>query len=227
MSTIKSSIYLLFILSSARLSASQDSLYFFNAKADIQIKKMDVVEDFTAHIRYNLTDTIWMSLTGTLGIEGARLLILKDSTYILDKINKISEAFSNDNPNPFFPFIFQLSDWKLFLINTPLPNDSNTLLIDNENGKTIQHIDTIQTKTLLIKNHLIQYCEWNHRLTQQKCKANFEDYIKTPQGHFLAKRRSLDISDPQGENVQISIAYVDYKFNSPKPFPFNFAKYKP
>jgi hypothetical protein len=71
----------------------QDGLSFFHAKSEIVIERNGEKQDFTAHIRYNLKDTLWVSFTGAFGIEGARMLVTKDSTYIINKIEKTNMAF--------------------------------------------------------------------------------------------------------------------------------------
>lgn len=87
--------YLLVLIQTLLLSAifGQESLNFFTAKSEITVQKNGEKEEFTAHIRYNLKDTLWISFSGSFGVEGARMLVVKDSTYIINKIEKTSMAF--------------------------------------------------------------------------------------------------------------------------------------
>ena len=82
--------YLLVLIQTLLLSAifGQESLNFFTAKSEITVQKNGEKEEFTAHIRYNLKDTLWISFSGSFGVEGARMLVVKDSTYIINKIEK-------------------------------------------------------------------------------------------------------------------------------------------
>ncbi len=82
--------------------------YTFNnvqAKAKINFNDGKMNQNFTANIRIKDEQTIWLSLTGPFGIEGARVLIEKDRIQILDKLNNAyyDEPFSFINTYLPFP----------------------------------------------------------------------------------------------------------------------------
>ncbi|TBT96510.1 putative oolyprenol monophosphomannose synthase, partial [Hamiltosporidium magnivora] len=86
----------------------------------LQFKVDNSVESFTTHIRYKPQDSVWMSFTGLLGIEGARLLIDKDSVYVHNKLEKTYFATPIQEKNEWVPFGFSLEDWDILLTNHAL-----------------------------------------------------------------------------------------------------------
>lgn len=205
---------------------SQEDIKFFYAKSEIVIERNGLKEDFIAHIRYNLKDTLWVSFTGTFGIEGARMLITKDSTYIINKLEKSSTVFTNGEENDIIPYAFSLEDWKVLLLNIPLLKDSSTEIV-MENDillNTNYSLDKIQ-KTYQ-KNNRILKCQFNNTRRGMLCEVVYNQYDNSTKTWNLAKERQIQISQSSAEPIKISIKYLDFTFNEPKPFHFNFSKYK-
>ncbi len=63
------------------------NLKSLNAKASVDINMPDLNQDVNSQIRWIRDSVLWMNFT-VLGIEGARLLITKDSFFMVDRINK-------------------------------------------------------------------------------------------------------------------------------------------
>jgi hypothetical protein len=76
------------------------------AKIDVTEKK---TRSFTANIRMVRDSIIWASLTGALGVEGARIIATKDSIHIIDKLNKIYYQKPFNYINEFVPFPLDLN----------------------------------------------------------------------------------------------------------------------
>jgi hypothetical protein len=203
---------------------SQDSLYFFHAKSDVVIERNGKKEDFTAHILFNLRDTLWISFTGTFGIEGARMLMTTDSCFVINKLEGTAFAYSIYDDNNLIPYAFTIEDWKMLLLGHTKDTFQSTVEEENKIWKV--GYDEHQTKKLLFdKKHLLQ-CKYIHTQTASKCDIKFSEFNIKKNEPTIAMTRSIRIDSHSEENVQISIKYVDYKFNQPQPFQFNFAKYK-
>lgn len=206
---------------------SQESLNFFTAKSEITIQRNGEKEEFTAHIRYNLKDTLWISFTGSFGIEGARMLVTKDSTYIINKLEKTSMAFFSEEENYLIPYAFSLQDWNLLLLNQPLIGDSNTEFIMENDIKISSHYSNHHIKKMYQKNNRLLKCHFNNTKNGMLCEVVYNNFAADTKSWALAKERNVKIMQtPTDEPITISIRYLDFAFNSPKPFNFNFAKYK-
>ena len=204
----------------------QDEIKFFHAKSEITIERNGVKEDFIAHIRYNLKDTLWVSFTGTFGIEGARMLMTKDSTYILNKIEKTSTVFTNEEENDIIPYAFSLEDWKILLLNIPSkPDSSSEIIMENDLLLTTQYSKDKIQKTYQ-KNNRILKCQFNNTRRGMLCEIVYNQYDNSTKTWNLAKERQVQINQALSEPIKISIKYLDFAFNQPRPFHFNFSKYK-
>lgn len=221
--------YLLVLIQTLLFSAifGQGSLNFFTAKSEITIQKNGEKEEFTAHIRYNLKDTLWISFTGSFGIEGARMLVTKDSTYIINKIDKTSLAFFSEEENYLIPYAFSLQDWNLLLLNQPLISDSNTEFIMENDVKISSHYSDHHIKKMYQKNNRLLKCHFNNTRSGKLCEVMYSNYTADSKSWAIAKERNVKImQSTEDEPITISIRYLDFAFNSPRPFNFNFSKYK-
>ena len=207
-------------------SYCQAELKFFNAKSEIIIERNGVKEDFIAHIRYNLNDTLWVSFTGTFGIEGARMLITKDSTYIINKLDKTSSVFTNEEENDIIPYSFSLDDWKILLLNIPTNQDSaSEMVMENEILVHTYFSQNKIQKTYQKTNRLLK-CHFNNTRNGMICEVIYNQYDNSSKVWPLAKERNIQITQASREPIKISIKYLEYSFNNVKPFQFNFTQYK-
>lgn len=224
MSNTKTKFIFLFIVNSFLLEIkAQDNLHFFQAKSNIIIEKEGSKEEYTAHIRFNLRDTLWISFTGTLGIEGARMLMTTDSCFIINKLNNTGFASSIYDDNEMIPFRLSIEDWKIILINQVIDTFQNQ--VEEESKIWKLNYDGFQTRKYHLDRNQLQACKFSNTQLASNCLVQFSEFIQIKNKPSLAMSRKITIDNPSGDNVLITIKYVDYKFNHPMPFQFNFAKY--
>lgn len=215
-------IILGFFSTNGDLSAT-DTSKFFIAKADIQIDQNGNQESFTAHIRYKILDTLWISFTGPLGIEGGRMLVTKDSTYIINKMDKTAYRTSNLEGNIYFPIALDLYDWSMILLNKVYPIDSSTLVSELNELKCLTYYYPIYTKSLLVtKSENISQAIF--RLGNYNCQIAFSNYLNTNQSNQLAKRRRLHVKS-ELDNTIIDLEYIHFEYDKIVSLPFDFSKY--
>jgi Domain of unknown function (DUF4292) len=199
----------------------QDKLHFFSAKADISIDKNDEKQDFTGHIRFNTRDTLWISFTGSFGIEGARMLVTNDSTFVINKLEKTAMAYSNDQSNDLIPYSFSMYDWRMLLLNIPYPIDSFSTQDPDSSWVKLSSDSKVKYK---LKSNLVHTCQLQQFSTNMSCNVDFSQFVKQEKMQ-IANHRILNISNGGENSFKIVIRYVDFKLNSIEPFVFNFAKY--
>jgi hypothetical protein len=224
---IKNKIFfIVFSFLAIKPTYSQNELNFFYAKSEIVIERNGTKEDFVAHIRFNLKDTLWVSFTGTFGIEGARMLITKDSTFIINKLDKTSAVFTNEEENDIIPYAFSIEDWKILLLNIPKEKDSVAeVIMEKDVLLTTQYLENKIQKTYQ-KNNRILKCHFNNTKKGTICEVVYNQYDNSTKIWDLAKERQILISQGSTDPIKISIKYLDFTFNQVKPFHFNFSKYK-
>ncbi len=69
-------------------SAADFNFEYLTAKAKVQSKSTNQDYNLTLNIRMHRNDRIWISINAIGSIEVARLLLTKDSVFIIDRINK-------------------------------------------------------------------------------------------------------------------------------------------
>lgn len=203
---------------------AQDKLNFFQAKSDISVERAGNKEEFTAHIRFNLIDTLWISFTGTFGIEGARMMMTPDSTFIINKLEKTAFAYPAGEENDIIPYSFSLADWKILLLNQFIDTINTTIEEDNKLWQI--RYDDHQIKKMYFSKNQLNQCKFNNTRNGLTCHVEFSEFETKQAKTEIAKLRKISIDRHSDDTVQILIKYVDYKFNHPQPFVFNFAKYK-
>lgn len=70
----------------AHLAAGADTLLAFSSQSRLELEAPDRSVSASATLRQRAADTLWASLQGPLGIEGARVLLTPDSVKAHDKI---------------------------------------------------------------------------------------------------------------------------------------------
>lgn len=201
-----------------------DSLRYFSAKADIEFAiENGSKESFTTHIRYSSGDTLWMSMTGTLGIEGMRILVTQDTTYILNKIEKTATKYANNEPNPFFPISLALSDWKMILIQLAYPIDSTTLILRQEDSMIYTYYCPIFDKKLYLDsdNNMFKAEILGNDLRGTIYFSEFKPLIGSKKLPYKIQFDMLKESNIWTMNIH----YNQHKVNQRAAMPFDFGKY--
>jgi hypothetical protein len=69
-------------------SHNLDTLYAVKARASLALHTPEQSGSATARMEHRRSDSLYMSLTGMLGIEGARVLVTPDSFFVYDRLKK-------------------------------------------------------------------------------------------------------------------------------------------
>ena len=73
-----------------------DTLASFQGKASLALRSRELSGNVTARVEHRRQDSLYMSLTATLGIEAARMLVTPDSFFVYDRLNKTLNYGSMD-----------------------------------------------------------------------------------------------------------------------------------
>ena len=130
---------LLILISFQSKFLGSDSIYFVKMKAEMTVSYMDQKETFTTQIRSNLKDSIWISFTGFMGIEGGRLLILPDSIFLKNKIDNIFNAMDIKSENQYIPFPLSFNDFRYIFFNIEKDKIQNVFNSQEIEKKIFKH----------------------------------------------------------------------------------------
>jgi hypothetical protein len=177
--------------------------YLAEVTLDMDVSSKSFSQDVTTKIRFVKDDTTWISITGMFGIEGARLLIVKDTFQMIDRLNKryykehISKA-QNLVPLPISIDFIQTMAMGIFsrsidtlytkssIKDTAFYQMENEMMIEKVNiykEKCVLHAQYYKTKVLhwnVIYSDFKEVSNINHSLPYDRyytMKINNEDVI--------------------------------------------------
>jgi hypothetical protein len=199
----------------------------FSAKVKVDYQTKDASDNATAYIRIQKDSVIWMSLRGALGIEGARVLITRDSVIILNVLKKEMLRRSIDYLTEVAKLPFDFGTLQDLIIGNPVYVDSNiTWYQTNANnqlevkmkGGVFEHLATLDNTDFKILHSTLQDI---NATPPRTCEISFSDY-ETSAGVPFATKRVITISERS--TLKIDLEYKTYSFNQPVTFPFEVTK---
>ena len=135
----------------------------FSAKVDVDYRGGDDKHyDVNANLRMHRDSLIWISVNAVFGIEAMRLLINKDSVFLLDKLNKTYLTRSIDYLQEVSGLPLTLSSLQDMLLGNPIFIDS-VVSYSNDNsiisllsiGQTFKNLVSINSeKSVLVHSKL-------------------------------------------------------------------------
>jgi len=177
-------------------------------------------QDFTANIRIKKDSIIWLSLTGIFGIEGARLVVTRDSVLLLNKLTREYLA----RPVSYLSQIIPLSsgyDALQNLLIGQLVNvepaehriyEADSLLILN-----FQNTNLRQTATLHRQKYTTLDLLLADQLIKQDLKITFGDY-RDLSGSSFSFLRFIEVNRGL-QKMKINMEVQRYTIDEPLTFP--------
>jgi hypothetical protein len=194
----------------------------FKAKVDIKEKK---TQSFIANVRMVRDSIIWASLTGSLGVEGARIIITKDSIHILDKLKKIYYQKPFSYVQEFVPFTLSMNFLQdIMMGNHPLDSISvKTLSIKEtyvitETGSELTGNYYIAPETFVPLLVVLDEKQNNRQLA-----IAYKDYRPLNDTDTTGKQFSFEriVDFKSGKKTKITIRFTKINRNEDLTFPFS------
>lgn len=199
---------------------------FFYAKVKLDYESVNDNLQATVYIRIQKDSTIWISVTGPLGIEGARALIRPDSLQVMNKIDKtiLTRPVSYLQEKFHIPVDFYaLQD---LIIGNALFNDST--IAHYQIGKELIQLilpDTrfknkvfINTSTGFIDQNILYDAGGS---SVRNAAFTYSSYEKNT-GYNFSTERNILVHDKN--DINIGLSFKQYSFNESQTFPFNIPK---
>lgn len=192
----------------------------FSAKLKIRYKSNDKSQSFTANLRMVKDSIIWSNFTSLMGIEVGRVLIRKDSVFLLDRMEKVYYERPYDFIEEYLPYKLSLNEVQNILLG-------KFSFEFNENArsriKNKQHLLALQLDDFEIEMYIepVKY-RFNEVLLEDKqmkrsAKFVFNDYAITDSIDFSGER---DIIFKGDKDLETEIRFSRIKWNEPVDFPF-------
>lgn len=211
-----------------KLGENRIEFQTFSAKVDVDYRGGDDKHyDVNANLRMYKDSLIWASVNAVFGIEAMRMLITKDSIFLLNKLNKTYLVRSIDYLQEVTSLPLTLSTLQNLLLGNPVFVDSaNMVSYSNDNntiallsiGKTFKNLITINGNSNVLVHSKLDDIDIARSRTAD---LNYDDYENKKGRSFSSKRR---ITVAEKNKLDISLNFKQYEFNDDVNFPFSIPK---
>lgn len=203
----------------------------FSAKIKVEYEDSKGKQpNITAYVRILKDSLIWISGYATVfNIEAFRVLINKDSVFVLDKINKEAKLRSMDYLQEVTEIPFDLGTLQnLFVGNPVFFNDSVISYKETESkillatiGKYFKHLLTLNKDDRLVVHSKLDDVDVNRNRTADITYGEYENNNGLPFSTF----REITVSEKN--KLDIHLNFKQYEFNKDLTITFNIpANYK-
>jgi hypothetical protein len=201
----------------------------FSAKIKVEYEDSKGKQpNVTAYVHVLKDSVIWISMYATMfNIEAFRVLITKDSVFLLDKINKEVQLRSLDYLQDVTGIPFDFKTLQDLLVGNPVFMDSNVVYYKQVNdkillstvGKYFKHLLTISNdgSALLLHSKLDDVDIDRNRTAD----LTYDDYDTIGGVHFSTYR---EITVSEKNKLDIRLNYKQYEFNKDLSVPFTIPK---
>lgn len=198
--------------------------FYGKAKADFS---SDVASgNATVYIRMQKDSVIWISITGPLNIEGARVLITPDSVKIINKLEGTIQLSSIKHLQQITRLPFSFSDFQNIILGKPSVVNNAALNFDLKP-------DSIKVSAQQSSiNYIFSFLRRNFILGQSRFIANsngnlvdaniFYNNYQTINGINFSVDRDIAVTGTAP--MKLGLNFKEYNFNQPQTFPFTISK---
>ncbi|GEO11682.1 hypothetical protein SAE01_41780 [Segetibacter aerophilus] len=199
----------------------------FSGKAHFEYQQGKEGGDATAYIRLRKDSVIWLSLRFALGIEGARVLITRDSIKMMNFQKKNISYKSIGYLEEITGIPLDFATLQDLIVGNPIFVDSNIVSnkVNANNELEILMSGNIFKHLLLLDNGdyklLHSTLDDNVAGRNRYCDITYGDYKANGSGAFSTTRK---ISVSEQSKLDIDLDFKQFSFNQPVTFPFNIPK---
>lgn len=198
----------------------------FYGRAKASLNSPQASGNATVYIKMQKDSIIWISITGPLNIEGARILVTPDSIKIINRLQNTAQLSSIAHLQQITKLPLNFNDFQNIILGKPLISDSSGL--DYQFTK-----DSITvTKTDALLNYIYSFTKSNFLLGQSNFKTTgniaaitanifYNDYNMVNDINFSASR---DIAVTGSSPAKLQLSFKEYNFNQPQTFLFTISK---
>ncbi|HET9057125.1 MAG TPA: DUF4292 domain-containing protein [Chitinophagaceae bacterium] len=212
-----------------QMSGNYITYQTFSAKIKVDYENSQGKQpDFTANVRMKKDEIIWLSLTGTLGIEGFRVIITKDSIRIMDKLSDTYTVRSLSYLQDLSHIPIDFTSLQNMIVGNPVFFNSDSIIAYR---KDANDVTTLLSFTNIFK-HLLTL-SYDKKIVHSKlddadptrnrtCDLTYDEY-ESKNGVSFSTHRNIIISEKS--KLEIQLKFKQFEINPPdQTYPFNVPK---
>ena len=212
-----------------QLSEQEIRVDWFNAKAKITYKDGTQTQNVKATIRMRTDSLIWMNMK-KLNVEGARILIDKDSVYILDRLKKEFYIKGLDYLEDTYHLPANFEALQTMILGNPYFFEGHKFNVTNKEKQyrlsSEKGTNTLSDYWLNGKDYGLEQMSFLDLRNSRKLVVGYEDYQMLGPVKFAHRRNFLMQSEQTGE-VEVVINFTTVELDVPKSMPFSISsRYK-
>ena len=207
------------------ISLLQNQAYFFEtftAKLKINYSDGRSTIDFNGTLRMQHDSAIWISFYGPFGIEGARVLITKDSLLINNKLQNQTTRQTINAIQNVLPLNADFNTLQYYIMGYALPlRFSSVTIVDSLLGTEEWRADEATyryTATLHQPSYTLTRSLLIDKLVKQQLSTTFETYEKVDSASIPMVRKI--VAQQGAKEMRLEVEFYKIKTNQALAFPF-------
>ncbi|MFT4152819.1 DUF4292 domain-containing protein [Parafilimonas sp.] len=196
--------------------------FYGRAKASFSSPKM--AGSATVYIKMLRDSIIWISITGPLNIEGARVLVTPDSVKIINKLENTVQLSSIKNLQKVTKLPLGFSEFQHIILGKAVLNGSNNFQVKKDSITVTKADEMLRYMYSFTRNgFLLGQSNFQTINNSDVTGANifYNDYHTVDSISFSAGR---DIAVTGKTPSSLTLNFKDYNFNQPQSFVFTISK---
>lgn len=215
----------IFDRNTGRLSVREVAFEQLSAKAKIDFDSEKNGLSGTANIRIQKDSIIWVSLSPGLGIEAARVLITRDSIFLVDKVHKEYQKIAFRELSEKFDFDINYTIIQsLILGNLIYPYDREKIVKSSAGYLYSQHHSNFFFENIIgSKSMKLEKLQVTDTLTENTISVNYGDFqLVQEQILPFEIKAKLNYKNQSKKPTEVEIEYKQANIEKkPLRFPFN------
>lgn len=197
----------------------------FYGRAKASYDAPDASGNATVYIKIKKDSIIWMSITGALNIEGARVLITPDSVKIMNRLDHTVRLSSITHLQQITKLPFSFSDFQDVILGKAVLSNNNVSFRFSKDSITVLSGDDVLKYMFAFtkKDFLLGQGNYQSQIPGHATEANifYNDYQKVNDKWFSTSR---DIAVSGDNTAAIEVNFKEYSFNQPLDYVFTISK---
>jgi hypothetical protein len=195
---------------------------WFSTRIRVEYSDNSISQDFTAVVRMRRDSMLWVSLQGPFGIEGGRILVTRDSIFVVNKLNNefIRQPISYlSKLMPIQTNLPELQDFILgyyLLFNHAVPEYMG--MVDSFHQIRAESPEFRYGSDLYPQNYTLARSVLTDKMLNQQMNLTFEGYSQE-QGKPFSNERNIVIKQGN-KNITLHLVFSKVKVNEILNFPF-------
>ena len=202
----------------------------FSGKAKMHMEAPEDKQDFTAHIRIRKDSVIWINITAFGGISFARVLVTRDSFFMLNHIQKTAVCVPLSKAARILPSRIDFSSLQNLIIGEPLRDGNiinaasagNTWILHVEDTGYIQEITYDKADSTMSFAQLLTHMPNGPKTITRYNQYEIADGRRMSTGRILHLQNSNDFYTLEMNFTKVNFdENLEYPFSIPKNYIIN------